>query len=101
MRDRRRRGAYLWSLIDLKNLPRWMRWPFVSMSRFFTIGFLPQGLRAQMTMTWTEGQQRRFDRFFRVAGRFTRFLPRFAREFPYNILLLDVRRRIRSGRPLV
>lgn len=93
--------AYLWALTDLKHLRRWYRWPFVRLSRFMTIGFLPQSLRDQMQMEWSDRQQARFDRFFRVSGRLSRFQPRFVREFPYNILIIDVRRRIRSGRPLV
>jgi hypothetical protein len=28
-------------------------------------------------------------------------LPRFVRRFPFNVLLRDVDRRIRTGRPLV
>jgi uncharacterized protein (DUF2236 family) len=34
-------------------------------------------------------------------GAVNRVLPRFAREFPFNVLLQDVDRRIRTGRPLV
>lgn len=93
--------AYLWALTDLKHLRPWYRWPFVPLSRFMTIGFLPQTLRDQMRMEWSDKQQARFDRFFRVLGRLSRFQPRFVREFPYNLLIIDVRRRIRSGRPLV
>jgi uncharacterized protein (DUF2236 family) len=93
--------AYLWALVDLKQLPLWARWPFVPMSRFFTAGFLPPELRAQMHMEWTDAQQRRFDGFFRTVGRLSRFSPPQVREFPYNYLMWDVRRRIRTGRPLV
>ena len=93
--------TYLWALTDLKHLRRWYRWPFVPLSRFMTIGFLPQSLRDQMRMDWSDQQQARFDRFFRVYGRMSRFQPRFVREFPYNVLIIDVRRRIRSGRPLI
>lgn len=93
--------AYLWALTDLKHLRPWYRWPFVPLSRFMTIGFLPQSLRDQMQMEWSDKKQARFDRFFRVSGRFSRFQPRFVREFPYNLLIIDVRRRIKSGRPLV
>ena len=93
--------AYLWSLTNLEQLPRWARWPFVHSSRFFTIGFLPQVLRDQMHAEWSDKQQKRFDRFFRVCGRLTRMSPRFVREFPFNFYIWDVRRRIKSGKPLV
>ncbi len=93
--------AYLWSLTDLKQLPAWVRWPFVPSSRFFTIGFLPQVLRDQMHAAWTDKQQKRFDRFFRTCGRLTRLSPRFVREFPFNLYIWDVRRRIKQGKPLL
>ncbi|AXT86853.1 hypothetical protein C6I20_09765 [Aeromicrobium sp. A1-2] len=92
---------YLWSLTNLEQLPAWLRWPFAPSSRFFTIGFLPQVLRDQMQATWSSGQQRRFDRFFRACGWVSRFSPRPVREFPFNIYMWDVRRRIRAGKPLV
>jgi uncharacterized protein (DUF2236 family) len=34
-------------------------------------------------------------------GAVNRVLPRFVREFPFNVLLWDLDRRIRTGRPLV
>jgi uncharacterized protein (DUF2236 family) len=93
--------AYLRALTDLKHLRPWYRWAFVPMSRFMTVGFLPPMLRDQMQMEWSDRQQARFDRFFRACGRLSRLQPGFVREFPYNVLIIDVRRRIRSGRPLV
>ncbi len=92
---------YLWSLTNLEQLPAWARWPFVRMSRLFTIGFLPQVLRDQMHAEWTDKQQRRFDRFFCVCGRLSRFSPRFVREYPFNLYIWDVRRRIKKGKRLV
>lgn len=92
---------YLWKLIELRQLPRWYSWPFVPISRFITVGFLPAELRAKMHMTWTDRQQRRFDRMFGVLGRFSRFQPRPVAEFPYNALMWDLRRRLRKGLPLL
>lgn len=92
---------YLWSLTNLKQLPAWARWPFVPSSRFFTIGFLPQVLRDQLHAEWTDKQQKRFERFFRVCGRLSRFSPRFVREYPFNLYIWDVRRRIKKGKPLL
>jgi len=31
----------------------------------------------------------------------TRLSPRVVRQFPFNVLLMDVDRRIRTGRPLI
>lgn len=69
--------------------------------RFLTIGFLPPEFRAQMHYRWTPAQQRRFDRWVTELARLTRVMPRPIRNFPSNAYLWDMRRRIKSGRPLV
>lgn len=70
-------------------------------TRFVTTGFLPPPFREAMQLPWTELDQRRFDRFMRRLGAVDRRLPEALRLFPYNVLLRDVRRRVRTGRPLV
>jgi uncharacterized protein (DUF2236 family) len=42
-----------------------------------------------------------FDAHNKVARAISNRLPKPLREFPFNVLLWDVRRRIRTGRPLV
>ncbi len=66
-----------------------------------TTGFLPQRFRDEMRLPWDEARQRRFDRLMAAVGAVNRALPPFARQFPFNLLLADVDRRIRTGRPLV
>nr|WP_253826396.1 oxygenase MpaB family protein [Prauserella aidingensis] len=68
---------------------------------FVTTGFLPEEFRDQMRLTWTPRQQRRFDAMNRMLGRVIRALPLPLRAFPYNAYLWDVRRRLRTGKPLV
>lgn len=68
---------------------------------FITTGFLPPELRDAMGLAWDAEQQARFDRLLRRAGRIERALPTALRIFPFNVLLADLRRRIRRGRPLV
>ena len=46
-------------------------------------------------------KQRRFDRTIAVLRTVNNLLPRFIRQFPFNVLLKDLDRRIRTGRPLV
>ncbi|BBZ46233.1 oxygenase MpaB family protein [Mycobacterium parmense] len=66
-----------------------------------TTGFLPQRFRDEMRLPWDTARQRRFDRLMAVLRSLNRAMPRFVRQFPFNVLLWDVDRRIRTGRPLV
>ncbi|MBX6389802.1 MAG: DUF2236 domain-containing protein [Frankia sp.] len=92
---------YLHDLITRRSL----RFPFNLGPRgprvFLTTGFLPPRFRAEMGLAWSEEQQARFDRLLRRIGAVSRRMPRAVRLFPFNLLLWDVRRRIRQGRPLV
>ncbi|MEU7764490.1 oxygenase MpaB family protein [Nocardia sp. NPDC049190] len=92
---------YLSDLIDLAMLPRPVRFAFAPVQRFVVTGLLPQHLRDEMGMTWTERDQRRFDRLLRVIAAIHTRLPKSARMFPLNAYLFDLRRRLRLGRPLV
>jgi uncharacterized protein (DUF2236 family) len=66
-----------------------------------TTGFLPQRFRDEMRLPWDAARQRRFDRLMSVLRTTTHLSPRFIRQFPFNVLLKDLDRRIRTGRPLV
>lgn len=66
-----------------------------------TTGFLPQRFRDEMRLPWDARRQRRFDRLMRVLRTATHLSPRVVRQFPFNVLLTDLDRRIRTGRPLV
>jgi uncharacterized protein (DUF2236 family) len=54
-----------------------------------------------MRLPWDATKQRRFDRLIAVLATVNRYLPRFLRQFPFNVLLHDLDRRIKKGRPLV
>jgi uncharacterized protein (DUF2236 family) len=66
-----------------------------------TTGFLPQRFRDEMRLPWDPDRQRRFDRLMKVFGTVNNALPRFVRQFPFNVLLRDLDWRIKTGRPLV
>ncbi|TAM64069.1 oxygenase MpaB family protein [Mycobacterium sp.] len=72
-----------------------------SLALMITTGFLPQRFRDEMRLPWDATKQRRFDRLIAVLATVNRYLPRFIRQFPFNVLLRDVDRRIKKGRPLV
>ncbi len=46
-------------------------------------------------------KQRRFDRLMKRIRTVNNLMPRFIREFPFNVLLKDLDWRVRTGRPLV
>jgi uncharacterized protein (DUF2236 family) len=66
-----------------------------------TTGFLPQRFREEMRLPWDTAKQRRFDRLMAALAMVNRRLPKFVRQFPFNVLLWDLDRRVRTGRPLV
>ena len=54
-----------------------------------------------MQATWTDADQRRFDRVVGTVAAINRRMPRIVRNFPFNFYLWDVRRRIRTGQRIV
>jgi uncharacterized protein (DUF2236 family) len=66
-----------------------------------TTGALPQRFRDEMRLPWDAAKQRRFDRLIAVLRTVNNLMPRFVRRFPFNVLLWDLDRRIKAGRPLV
>lgn len=93
--------GYLRGLVDVVFLPKPFQWAFGPFNRFVTAGFLPPRFRDQMGYAWTDVQQRRFDRLLGVLARLDSLTPQPIRAFPFNVLLADLRRRVRQGRPLV
>ncbi len=91
---------HLDQIAGLRYLPRPLSVLFGPMHRFIAAGYLPPAFREQMRFDWGQRQQRRFDRLIRATALVVRVLPRPLRRFPFNAVLWDLRRRIRTGRPL-
>ncbi|QDQ90954.1 DUF2236 domain-containing protein [Rhodococcus sp. WB9] len=89
------------SIARLEFLPAIVSRLFGRLNMFFTNGFLPQQFRDEMHLTWTDKDQKRFDRTLRTIGAVSRRIPVRIREFPYNLLMFDLRRRMKAGKPLV
>ena len=68
---------------------------------FATRGFLPPEFREAMGLPWSSDDQVRFERLTRRAGRLERALPLSFRTGLFDLLLRDLRRRVRTGTPLV
>ena len=82
-------------------LPRTLRRLAEKLALLITTGFLPQRFRDEMRMPWDARRQRRFDRLMATVRAANKVMPGFVRRFPFNLLLVDLDWRIRTGRPLV
>lgn len=92
---------YLDSLVELEMLPKPARRLGAPVLRFFTVGFLPPPLREAMHYRWSARSQRRFERVLRATDAVNRRLPRVLRQAPSILLMHELRRRMRRGKPLV
>lgn len=93
--------GYLNDLIDLQMIRAPLRLTSRRLLRFLTIGFLAPVFRDAMAVTWSDREQRWFERLFRTVAFVNRFLPPFIRQGGSWVLLADVRRRVRRHRPIV
>lgn len=93
--------AYFDDLLDLKMLPPPLRLLFAGFHRWSTTGLLPQHLRDELGLTWSERDERRLNRMMRATGAVSARMPRAIRNFPFNVALADMRRRTRHGKPLI
>jgi uncharacterized protein (DUF2236 family) len=93
--------AYLMDLVRLRNLSKPLQWAFADIHQFVATGLLPRELRTEMGLDWTAAHDRRLSMMLLATGVVVRRLPRPLRQFPLNFYLWDLKRRIRTGRPLV
>ncbi|HUS22998.1 MAG TPA: oxygenase MpaB family protein [Aeromicrobium sp.] len=93
-------GEYLNGLLRLAMLPAPLRWVFGRSTRWANTGFLPEPIRDQLGLEWTDRDQRRHDRLMRVTGKVSRVLPHVVRAFPFNAMMWNLELRRRLGRPL-
>lgn len=70
-------------------------------TEIFTIGFLPQNFRDKMGVRFALWQRVIFTVHNRIVRAIITHAPEPVRAFPFNVLLADVRWRIRTGRPLI
>lgn len=91
---------YLVDLIHFRFLPPLLR-PTAPPLVFMNIGYLPGSVREKLGLDWGPKRQRIFNAVNRVTGSCYRLLPAPVRAFPFNLLLWDVRRRVRRGKRLM
>ncbi|KAA1419308.1 DUF2236 domain-containing protein [Nocardioides humilatus] len=92
--------AYCRMLIRFEMTPRWIR-PATLPLTFMNTGYTPWQLRERLDLPWSPRHQAVFNTVNRATGMVGRRVPRALRNAPFNVLLWDVRRRARTGRPLV
>lgn len=92
--------VYLERVIRLEYLGRPVPGRVLRLRTWLVSGYLPPELRAQMGLTWTPHQQRRFARFNRVLGRMVRLMPAGRRNWPFTRSIAEIRSRAAEGRDL-
>jgi uncharacterized protein (DUF2236 family) len=92
---------FLLGIASLSFLPRPLARVLGPLHLFLTTGFLPEPFRKELGLEWTPRQQAKFERCTHAAGAVNRHLPRSLREFPWNVVEFDTRRRIRRGRHIL
>lgn len=92
---------YLRGLAALEFLPSPLSRVFGPAHRFLTVGFLPAPFREELGLEWSPRRQVRFDSVVSYIALVNRHLPTVLREFPWNFVEWDTRRRIASGRSVL
>lgn len=92
---------HLMSIVHAEFGPRWLSRIYGWWFQLLTTGYLPQEFRDKMDLPFPTWQRLIFDAHNRLARFVLRYMPKWVRQFPFNALLLDVRWRIRTNRPLV
>ena len=92
---------HLVGLTELRMLPQPATAVFGRVNKWITTGFLHREFRDELGLPWTPRDQRRFETFLTATAGLNRLLPTAVRTITYRVLLLDLRWRLRSGRPLM
>jgi uncharacterized protein (DUF2236 family) len=93
--------TYLRGIASLDFLPAPLARVLGSSHRFLTVGFLPPAFREELQVPWTPRHQIRFEKIISIMGAVNRHLPRAFREFPWNLIERDTKRRIARGRSVL
>ncbi len=92
---------YLMRMVDLKIVGWPLRLTFGPLLKFLTIGSLAPVFRDAMGLSFSAADQRRFENLFVFVSFVNRFLPRFIRHAGSQVMMGDVRRRIRGKKALI
>jgi len=93
--------TYLQGVASLDFLPAPLARLLGPFHRFLTVGFLPSPFREELGLPWSSSHQERFVRLTSRAAIVNAHLPKVIREFPWNVIEFDTRRRIARGRAVL
>ena len=92
--------AYVAKLLDTRSQPLVFR-PLLPLQDLMTRGNLDPHVREILGLAWSEADQRRYDRFWRVFPPIYRRVPRILRHLPTRLILAEMRLRMRSSRRVI
>ena len=93
--------GYLLDFVAARYLPRPVAWGLAPLSRLLAGGFLDEGIRTALGLTWTPRDDRRFSRFLRAMRAINRWTPPVLARLPWPLIARDCRRRVARGHSLV
>jgi uncharacterized protein (DUF2236 family) len=91
---------YAARLLSSRAAPLLVR-PAQPLQSLVTRGNLDARTRAVLALPWSPRDQARYDRFWRTVPPIYRRVPRPVRQLPAAVVMADLRRRLRSGRPVM
>ena len=94
-------AEHLVGITELKMLPQPANLLFGRVSKWMTTGFLHREFRDELGLPWNPRDQRWFEKFLAVTARLNGMLPESVRTLTYRLLIVELRWRMRTGRPLV
>ncbi|MCF8587385.1 oxygenase MpaB family protein [Gordonia liuliyuniae] len=94
-------GSYLKSIVRLEFASPVLRVLMGRFSEILTIGFLPPEFREKIGFTQTKTDKLIFDLHNKILRGMVHVMPKSWRQFPFNLLLADLKWRMTTNRPLI
>ena len=92
--------AYVTQLLDTRSQPLLLR-PLLPLQDLMSRGNLDPHVREILGLSWSERDQRRYDRFWKVFPPIYRRVPRILRQLPPRLILAEMRLRMRFNRRVI
>jgi uncharacterized protein (DUF2236 family) len=80
---------------------KWFVKPLTPLISLVTRGNLSPAAREALGLSWSDREQRRYDRFWRFVRVAYPLVPRFVRRVPATLAMADIRWRMRTGRRVI